>query len=114
MKDVERLWASGHALGSSLENSVVISDEDQVINSGGLRFSDEFVRHKTLDAVGDLALAKHQSRAGGLLQANSSQRQRRRLTPLGLSEVDYSIFRPQIGWISSREDCVDAGLSVNT
>ncbi|MCI5074238.1 UDP-3-O-acyl-N-acetylglucosamine deacetylase [Oricola sp.] len=57
MKDVERLWASGHALGSSLDNSVVISDEHTVINPEGLRHSDEFVRHKTLDAVGDLALA---------------------------------------------------------
>lgn len=57
MKDVERLWASGHALGSSLDNSVVISDEHTVINPEGLRFRDEFVRHKTLDAVGDLALA---------------------------------------------------------
>jgi UDP-3-O-[3-hydroxymyristoyl] N-acetylglucosamine deacetylase len=58
MRDVERLWASGHALGSSLENSVVISDDDTVINVEGLRYAkDEFVRHKTLDAVGDLALA---------------------------------------------------------
>lgn len=56
MKDVERLWASGHALGSSLENSVVIGDDDKVINPGGLRYTDEFVRHKTLDAVGDQAL----------------------------------------------------------
>ncbi|MBD8554811.1 UDP-3-O-acyl-N-acetylglucosamine deacetylase [Rhizobium sp. CFBP 8762] len=57
MRDVERLWASGHALGSSLENSVVISDDDTVINVEGLRYTDEFVRHKTLDAVGDLSLA---------------------------------------------------------
>lgn len=57
MKDVERLWASGHALGSSLENSVVIGDDNRIINPEGLRFKDEFVRHKTLDAVGDLALA---------------------------------------------------------
>jgi UDP-3-O-[3-hydroxymyristoyl] N-acetylglucosamine deacetylase len=57
MKDVEYLWASGHALGSSLENSVVIGDDENVINIEGLRFEDEFVRHKTLDAVGDLALA---------------------------------------------------------
>ncbi|MEO4042506.1 UDP-3-O-acyl-N-acetylglucosamine deacetylase [Hoeflea sp. CAU 1731] len=57
MRDVEFLWASGHALGSSLENSVVISDDDKVINIEGLRYENEFVRHKTLDAVGDLALA---------------------------------------------------------
>lgn len=57
MRDVERLWASGHALGSSLENSVVIGDDNTIINIEGLRYQDEFVRHKTLDAVGDLALA---------------------------------------------------------
>ncbi|HEX2147274.1 MAG TPA: UDP-3-O-acyl-N-acetylglucosamine deacetylase, partial [Pseudorhizobium sp.] len=57
MRDVERLWAAGYALGSSLENSVVISDDDTVVNVEGLRYRDEFVRHKTLDAVGDLSLA---------------------------------------------------------
>lgn len=57
MKDVERYWASGFALGSSLENSVVICDDNNIINPEGLRYADEFVRHKTLDAVGDLALA---------------------------------------------------------
>jgi UDP-3-O-[3-hydroxymyristoyl] N-acetylglucosamine deacetylase len=61
MRDVERLWAAGLALGSSLENSVVISDNDKVVNPEGLRYKvDEFVRHKTLDAVGDLALAGSQ------------------------------------------------------
>jgi UDP-3-O-[3-hydroxymyristoyl] N-acetylglucosamine deacetylase len=57
MKDVERLWAAGFALGSSLENSVVIGDDNRIVNPEGLRYRDEFVRHKALDAVGDLALA---------------------------------------------------------
>jgi UDP-3-O-[3-hydroxymyristoyl] N-acetylglucosamine deacetylase len=56
MRDVERLWKMGYALGSSLENSVALGD-DRILNPEGLRWSDEFVRHKTLDAVGDLALA---------------------------------------------------------
>jgi len=56
MKDVKQLWAAGRALGSSLENTVALGD-DRILNPEGLRFSDEFVRHKTLDAVGDLALA---------------------------------------------------------
>jgi UDP-3-O-[3-hydroxymyristoyl] N-acetylglucosamine deacetylase len=56
MRDVERLWAAGFALGSSLENSVVIGD-GAVVNPEGLRFPDEFVRHKALDALGDLALS---------------------------------------------------------
>ena len=54
--DVEQLWARGLALGASLDNAVVIGD-DRVMNPEGLRFVDEFVRHKALDAVGDLALA---------------------------------------------------------
>ncbi|MER8502954.1 UDP-3-O-acyl-N-acetylglucosamine deacetylase [Mesorhizobium sp. M0904] len=57
MKDVERLWAAGYALGSSLENSLVIGDDNRVINIGGLRYPNEFARHKTMDAMGDLALA---------------------------------------------------------
>lgn len=55
MADVEKLWKMGFALGSSLENSVAIG-EDRILNPEGLRWSDEFARHKTLDAVGDLSL----------------------------------------------------------
>ncbi len=58
LRDVERLKAAGLALGGSLENAVVLDDE-RVLNPGGLRFADEFVRHKVLDAIGDLALAGH-------------------------------------------------------
>jgi UDP-3-O-[3-hydroxymyristoyl] N-acetylglucosamine deacetylase len=53
LKDVEALRARGLALGGSLDNAIVIGD-DGVINPDGLRFSDEFVRHKVLDALGDL------------------------------------------------------------
>ena len=56
MKDVAKLWSAGYALGASFENTLVIS-EDRVLNPEGLRYPDEFVRHKILDAVGDLALA---------------------------------------------------------
>jgi len=56
LADVERLWKAGFALGASLENTVALH-ADRVINPEGLRFADEFVRHKILDAVGDLALA---------------------------------------------------------
>lgn len=56
MKDVEHLWKLGRALGSSLENTIAL-DEHRIINPEGLRFSDEFVRHKALDALGDLTLA---------------------------------------------------------
>jgi UDP-3-O-[3-hydroxymyristoyl] N-acetylglucosamine deacetylase len=56
MRDVAKLWNAGYALGASLENTLVVS-EDRILNPDGLRFADEFVRHKTLDAIGDLALA---------------------------------------------------------
>jgi UDP-3-O-[3-hydroxymyristoyl] N-acetylglucosamine deacetylase len=56
MRDVARLWSAGYALGASFENTLVLAD-NRVLNSDGLRFADEFVRHKMLDAVGDLALA---------------------------------------------------------
>jgi len=56
VSDVEKLWQAGFALGSSLENSVAL-DGDAVLNPEGLRYVDEFVRHKALDAIGDLALA---------------------------------------------------------
>lgn len=56
LEDVDRMRAAGLALGGSLDNAVVI-DGDRVLNEGGLRYPDEFVRHKILDAVGDLYLA---------------------------------------------------------
>ena len=56
MKDAEKLRAMGLGRGSSLENAVVIEGE-KVINPEGLRTGDEFVRHKILDAIGDLMLA---------------------------------------------------------
>jgi UDP-3-O-[3-hydroxymyristoyl] N-acetylglucosamine deacetylase len=56
MNDVARLWSAGFALGASFENSVVF-DETRLLNSEGLRYSDECARHKVLDVVGDLALA---------------------------------------------------------
>jgi UDP-3-O-[3-hydroxymyristoyl] N-acetylglucosamine deacetylase len=54
--DVAQLQASGLALGGSLDNAIVVADS-KILNPGGLRMKDEFVRHKLLDAVGDLALA---------------------------------------------------------
>jgi UDP-3-O-[3-hydroxymyristoyl] N-acetylglucosamine deacetylase len=56
MRDVSKLWSAGYALGASLDNTVVVA-EDRVLNAEGIRFPDEFVRHKAVDAIGDLALA---------------------------------------------------------
>jgi len=55
LKDVEYLQAIGLALGGSLKNAIVLDDE-RIINKSGLRSPDEFVRHKVLDAIGDLAM----------------------------------------------------------
>ena len=58
MQDVEMLRGMGLARGGSLENAIVM-DEFRILNSGGLRYQNEFVRHKILDAMGDLYLAGH-------------------------------------------------------
>ncbi len=55
-KDVDKLRSIGLALGGSLNNAVVVG-ESKILNSDGLRFKDEFVRHKILDSIGDLYLA---------------------------------------------------------
>jgi len=54
-KDVEMMRANGLALGGGLDNAIVM-DDYKVLNSGGLRYNDEFVKHKILDAMGDLYL----------------------------------------------------------
>lgn len=56
LQEAEALWAAGLAKGASLDNAVVVSG-DKVMNDDGLRFDDECVRHKILDAVGDLYMA---------------------------------------------------------
>lgn len=58
LADVTALREAGLARGGSLDNALVV-DGDRVLNDDGLRFDDEFVRHKALDALGDLALAGH-------------------------------------------------------
>lgn len=60
LEDAEKLWAMGFSKGASLENTLVF-DGPEVMNEDGLRFNDECVRHKVLDALGDLHLA------GGLI-----------------------------------------------
>ena len=57
-KDVDNLRSAGLALGGSLENAVVVGEKN-ILNKEGLRFDDEFVKHKMLDAIGDLYLLGH-------------------------------------------------------
>ena len=69
LKDIEQLQSMGLALGGSLDNAIVL-DEQNILNVDGLRYPNEFVRHKILDAIGDMALVgypmlcKYNSHAG--------------------------------------------------
>lgn len=57
VEQVEELWANGLAQGGNLDNVIAIHwDRNSILNEGGLRFSDEFIRHKVLDLIGDVAL----------------------------------------------------------
>lgn len=58
LRDIEYLRANNLALGGSLDNAIVVDDHG-IVNEEGLRFADEFVRHKMLDAIGDLYLVGH-------------------------------------------------------
>ena len=58
IKDVEMMRANGLAMGGGLDNAIVL-DDYKVLNAGGLRYDDEFVKHKILDAMGDLYLLGH-------------------------------------------------------
>ena len=69
-KDVEMMRANGLAMGGGLDNAIVL-DDYKVLNAGGLRYDDEFVKHKILDAMGDLyvlgkpLLAYYEARRSG-------------------------------------------------
>jgi len=88
LADVEQLWARGLCLGASLDNAVVLG-EDRVINPEGLRYRDEFVRHKALDAVGDIGLA-----SAPILGCYKSYRGGHRLNVLALE----ALFADQDAW----------------
>jgi len=88
MSDVEKLWKAGLALGASLDNSVAIGD-GRILNPEGLRYPKEFVRHKTLDAVGDLALAGYP-----ILASYRSMRGGHRLN----AHVLKALFADQDAW----------------
>jgi len=99
MKDVKMLWQAGRALGSSLENTVAIA-EDRVVNPEGLRYEDEFVRHKALDAVGDLSLAgapllgKYRSYRGGH-RVNAMMLEALHADPAAWTVVETNAERPR-------------------
>jgi len=57
-KDLEKIFAMGLAKGGTLDNAIVVSG-NKILNQGGLRYKDEFVKHKILDCIGDLYLAEY-------------------------------------------------------
>src|SRR5262249_54575192 len=106
MRDVENLWKAGLALGASLENTIALAD-DRIMNAEGLRYPQEFVRHKVLDAIGDLALA-----GGPLLGSYRSVRGGHRLN----ARVLQALFADGEAWTQVRapwvRDSVPAEVSV--
>jgi UDP-3-O-[3-hydroxymyristoyl] N-acetylglucosamine deacetylase len=108
MSDVERLWKAGLALGANLNNTVAIG-ENKIMNREGLRHPQEFVRHKMLDAVGDLALAGQP-----LLAAYRSVRGGHRLNSLVLQALfadDQAWTVVQAPRVRERSP-VDIGLAI--
>jgi UDP-3-O-[3-hydroxymyristoyl] N-acetylglucosamine deacetylase len=99
MRDVAKLWSAGYALGASFENTLVVN-ESRLLNPEGLRFADEFARHKALDAIGDLALA-----GAPLLAAYRSVRGGHKLNHAVLSALmaDPSAWRLVDGTETRRE-----------
>ena len=106
MRDVENLWKAGLALGASLDNTIALS-EDRIMNAEGLRYPQEFVRHKMLDAIGDLALA-----GSPVLGSYRSVRGGHRLN----ARVLQALFADREAWTQVRapwvRDAIPAEVSV--
>jgi len=94
LKDVERMQAMGLALGGSLQNAVVL-DNEKALNPEGLRFQDEFVRHKILDAIGDFSLIGYPLLAEVELHRAGHELQTRLIQELLSQPGAYSIFIPE-------------------
>jgi UDP-3-O-[3-hydroxymyristoyl] N-acetylglucosamine deacetylase len=94
LKDVERMQAMGLALGGSLQNAVVL-DDTKALNPEGLRFADEFVRHKVLDAIGDFSLIGYPILAEIELHRAGHELQTRLVHELLEQQGAYSIYVPE-------------------
>jgi UDP-3-O-[3-hydroxymyristoyl] N-acetylglucosamine deacetylase len=115
LNEVELLRENGFALGGSLDNAVVMSDTS-IYNSGGLRFSDEFVRHKVLDLIGDLYLLGapilgrvKAVKSGHSLHHVFNQELLRHLYSWEYSEHESGWLIPS--WFGQKEDMVSAIVS---
>lgn len=99
--DVEQLRAAGLALGGSLDNAVVV-DGARVLNPGGLRMADEFVRHKLLDAVGDLALAGAPLRGRFVAHRSGHALNNRLLRALFADAANWRLAPPPVPVVARR------------
>ena len=108
LSDVERMQAMGLALGGSLENTVVL-DDTGILNEGGLRFKDEFVRHKVLDALGDLSLCGYRVLGEVELYKAGHEMQTRLVRELLKDKSAYTIASPAS--LEEDEDGVFVGES---
>lgn len=93
-KDIDNLIRMGFARGGSLDNAVVL-DDDSVINDEGLRFEDEFVRHKILDAIGDLSLAGYKIVGRLIIRKSGHTLNARLVEELLRSEECWEIVREE-------------------
>ena len=91
LKDVETLKANGLAKGGSLDNAVVI-DDFRIINEDGLRFKDEFVRHKILDFIGDLSLVQFPVIGHFVVKKSGHYLNQQMLTKLMKSKRHWKVF----------------------
>ncbi len=91
LSDVEKLRANGLAKGGSLDNAVIVGD-DGVLNAAGLRFEDEFVRHKILDSIGDLSLIGFPIHGHIMLEKAGHTANINFLKKLALSVNSYSLI----------------------
>lgn len=90
LNDVEALKANGLARGGSLDNAVIVGEEG-VLNKSGLRFHDEFVRHKILDSIGDLSLIGHPIQGHLILEKSGHTANTRFLKKLLASSDSYRL-----------------------
>lgn len=108
LSDVERMQAMGLALGGSLDNTVVL-DGDKVLNPKGLRHQNEFVRHKVLDALGDLSLSGHRIIGRVDLYKAGHELQTRLVRELLNRKSAYQVVVPELG---SEEDSIFVAKSL--
>ena len=115
MRDIHKLHENNLALGGSLENAVVL-DDYRVINKDGLRYEDEFVKHKVLDVVGDLYLLGY-SLIGSFTGKKSGHELNNRLLQLLISQKDaweLVTFEDEIdlpSWIGPQKKMADCSVS---